>query len=185
MRARADSSTSRRSLNCRLVPRRTMITRIDIASKRGAYVADYPIDLHRLMATLTPSSIQKQDNFVMPRGTLARIACVCLVWHLSAAAASPLVTWLYPQQHVAAACECPHGTGAMCPMHETTRDRTTCALRSATRQHAVALVSLVAAVGFMHPCVSFLLTPSSTRVESYGRIPLERPLAPDAPPPRD
>jgi hypothetical protein len=72
----------------------------------------------------------------------------------------------------------------MCPMHETRKNGTTCALRSATHQDGLALVLHLAAVGFVRSYVSSLPAQNSSPVEPYGRIPMERPLAPDAPPPR-
>jgi hypothetical protein len=119
----------------------------------------------------------------MPRGVLAGLARLWLVWQLSATAAVPLALWVFEQRDVLA-CQCFHGVGTTCPMHKAAQGRNQCALRNPTPDQASALLSLLGPVGLApSPSVSYL-TPVSFPLDSEFNGSIDRPVDPDPPPPR-
>jgi hypothetical protein len=118
----------------------------------------------------------------MYRRRQAQIAAVLCAWLLCAAVTNPLVIWVYASHGTVADCECPHGTGAMCPMHKS--PARTCVLRSATNSDDLLFMPLVAPVGPLRSSLSPPSNDPAPRGARYGRSVIEHPLAPESPPPR-
>jgi len=107
----------------------------------------------------------------------------------------PLVAvWLVCQAGSAAAawlpafddCACPHGDGAVCPMHHSTSSRgKTCSMRGADDSSALALASLLAPAAPMPIASAHAIVSVETPARIAGRSAAgRRPVPPDPPPPR-
>jgi hypothetical protein len=113
-------------------------------------------------------------------------------------ALGPLIgVWLVCQAGSAAAtwlpafddCECPHGDGAVCPMHHsssgTSQQKKTCSMRGVDASATVALASLLAPAGpAPAPAIvasTSIVSPTRSSDRSADSL---RPVPPDPPPPR-
>jgi hypothetical protein len=113
-----------------------------------------------------------------------RIACVWLVWQLTATLAAPLFVWA-AVEHQAQECQCGHGPGAMCPMHRHNMPKPSdCVVRSDAPDTSSTLSSLF--VPLAPPPSSERITVTRVTVPSsrYERHVIARPFEPDLPPPR-
>ena len=105
-----------------------------------------------------------------------------------------VAVWLLCQAGTAAAiwlpayedCACPHGDGAVCPMHHSTSGRAKpCSMRAADDSSALALVSLLAPAAPMPIASADAIVSSDTRTRIADRsADGRRPVPPDPPPPR-
>src|SRR5258708_25543308 len=110
-------------------------------------------------------------------------------------ALGPLIAvWLVCQAGSAAAiwlpafddCACPHGDGAVCPMHHgTSSGRKSCSMRGVDSSAAVPLASLLAPVGpAPAPTIVSVISIDSPRPTADRSADGLRPVPPDPPPPR-
>jgi hypothetical protein len=83
-------------------------------------------------------------------------------------------------------CACPHGDGAVCPMHHSTSSRgRPCSMRGADDSSAIALASLLAPAAPMPAASAGAIDTSDTPMRIVDRSAEGlRPVPPDPPPPR-
>ena len=120
----------------------------------------------------------------MARGVLLPVVRAWLVCQLLAAFGAPLVVWVSSQHLQVTECQCPHGPGTTCPMHETPKGRNGCAFRSASRDGASALLSVFGAIGLAPSVPIAYLTGISFPLDAHVSVALDRRFDPDPPPPR-
>jgi hypothetical protein len=123
----------------------------------------------------------------MCRSAVAQVARLWLTWIVATTAVSPLAIWTTMAHTTPAAavhCKCSHTPGIVCPMHHTSNGRTECALRSATSHDGSALLSLLGPIGVVPFSAITAVTQGSSPVPADVRTAIDRPLAPESPPPR-
>ena len=106
----------------------------------------------------------------------------------------PLVAvWLLCQAGGAAAvwlpafddCACPHGDGAVCPMHHSPSGRKPCSMQGTDNSSALALASLLAPAAPVPVLSADAILTSDTPMRIADRsADGRRPVPPDPPPPR-
>src|SRR5262245_7712564 len=110
-------------------------------------------------------------------------ACVWLAWQLTATLAAPALVWAATSH--AEECQCDHGPGAWCPMHKHgTPPQSRCLLRSSTTDAASASLSFLALVAPERSSDSITVSRTLLPPRPYTSTQIDRPVAPDLPPPR-
>ena len=114
-----------------------------------------------------------------------RIACVWLVWQLTATLAAPLFVWAAVVHNEQAECQCGHGPGAMCPMHRHNMPRPTdCVVRSDAPDTSSALASIFGPVAPPPSSERIAFVRVAVPSTRYDRHIIARPFEPDLQPPR-
>jgi hypothetical protein len=114
-----------------------------------------------------------------------RLGCVWLVWQLTVTLAAPVAVWATTDHVEQGECQCGHGTGAMCPMHKHKGPQASgCVLRNANSEAASASLSFLSAMAPEPSATRLVLTRVRELPPIFGSAPIERPVAPDLPPPR-
>jgi hypothetical protein len=120
----------------------------------------------------------------MPRGALALLVRVWLVCQLCAALGVPLIAWTSTHRAGAAECECKGGSGGICPMHKTQKDRSGCAFRSATPDVAPTLLSFFGPIGLAPSSAGVHLIQVGSSFQLSLSPVIDGSVDPDPPPPR-
>jgi hypothetical protein len=123
------------------------------------------------------------------RRALAPLTAIWLSCQIGTVALVPVGLWVSVQDPHAAECTCGHGADAVCPMHRhepAGNTNSDCAMRAANGGATAVLTALVGVAGLIPESTLSLGAPvlsmSVRPVDVDVRV--ERPVAPDPPPPR-
>jgi hypothetical protein len=121
----------------------------------------------------------------MARPARRWFACVWLAWQLTATMAAPALVWAATMHAEDTECQCGHGPGAWCPMHKHgTPPQSRCILRSSTTDAASASLSFLGTITLEQSTTAVDLIRTTLPPRPYTSARLDRPVAPDLPPPR-
>lgn len=158
-------------------------------TRTPAYVATFPGSAWRLAASFD-SMIEgtiTSDPMASLRRVLTPLTAVLLICQAGTVALAPVALSVTASDPHAAACECGHGPGAMCPMHHKPGGRPEgCAMQAASSPAAAVLTILSGTTGLLTERTYSIPAPVTTALPQTADVHFagERPVPPDPPPPR-